>query len=378
MVTPAYLLVLPTDNAKILNHLNFSEIGTNTLKDSQAFRKIRQSSKTFTSNLVLTPTTLTNKYNTLADLYLKDNNLTGALNYGNRRQHNLTSTLMSANINRVALDTKSSNNLLTHTFNTQHGLRTDSANVNTTTGFSGNYSNNQPAQTHLTNTLNLVNSGPQNQNYLSKLLNYNDLTSLVNNNTDKQILSQPLRKLTNIKTLKTAVNSLPSELSSFTAPNTTNLFNTSSITSTKLLTTSSSLTKEPNNTQVVRSATNTNPTTSKLNYSLSLNPYNNLLNNNSSIFNSSFYTDTQTQGVDRDMSARVLSNRFSMDFVTAPGLSNNPLLHDLNFDAQEARKVTTSFAGTKVKTSLAKSKLASSYIVSGSDIGALDSLRQSY
>ena len=377
-VTPAYLLVLPADNAKVLNHLNFSEIGSNTLKDSQSFKKIRQSSKTFTSNLVLTPTTLTNKYNTLADLYLKDNNLTGSLSYGNRRQHNLTSTLMSANINRVALDTKSSTNLLNKTFNVQGESQISGSAGNVPSGFIGNYGKDSVSQTHLNNTLNLVKSDTSNQNYLNKSLNYDNSNSLLNNNTDKQLLTQPLRKLANTKTLKIANNSLPTDLSSFTAPNTTAPFTGNSITSTKLLTTNSNLTKESNGTQTVRGATNTSPATAKLNYSLSLNPYNHLLSNNSSLFNSSFYTEIQTQDVNQDMGARVLANRFSIDFVTAPGLSNNPLLHALNFDMQQSKKSSIGFDGTTVKTTLGQGKLGSSYIISGSDIGALESLRQSY
>jgi hypothetical protein len=108
VITPAHLLVLPNDNAKVLNHLNFSDIGANTLKESQAFKKIRQSSKTFTSNLVLTPGTFVGKYNTLYDLYLRDTNVTDSGSYGNVRQHNLTATLASTNVNRVALDTQSS------------------------------------------------------------------------------------------------------------------------------------------------------------------------------------------------------------------------------------------------------------------------------
>jgi hypothetical protein len=200
----------------------------------------------------------------------------------------------------------------------------------------------------------------------------------LNNNTDKQLLTQPLRKLANTKTLKIANNSLPTDLSSFTAPNTTAPFTGNSITSTKLLTTNSNLTKESNGTQTVRGATNTSPATAKLNYSLSLNPYNHLLSNNSSLFNSSFYTEIQTQDVNQDMGARVLANRFSIDFVTAPGLSNNPLLHALNFDMQQSKKSSIGFDGTTVKTTLGQGKLGSSYIISGSDIGALESLRQSY
>jgi hypothetical protein len=107
--------VLPNDNVKVLNHLNFNDIGANTLKESQAFKKIRQSSKTFTTNLVLTPGTFVGKYNTLHDLYLRDSSLTDSVNYGNSRQHNLTATLASINTNRVALDTPSSVKFITQT-----------------------------------------------------------------------------------------------------------------------------------------------------------------------------------------------------------------------------------------------------------------------
>lgn len=115
VITPAHLLVLPNDNAKVLNHLNFNDIGANTLKESQAFKKIRQSSKTFTSNLVLTPGTFVGKYNSLYDLYLRDSNVTDSGTYGNVRQHNLTATLASTNVNRVSLDTQSSIKLASQT-----------------------------------------------------------------------------------------------------------------------------------------------------------------------------------------------------------------------------------------------------------------------
>jgi hypothetical protein len=116
VITPAHLLVLPNDNSKVLNHLNFNDIGANTLKESQAFKKIRQSSKTFTTNLVLTPGTLIGKYNSLYDLYLRDSNVTDSVNYGNTRQHNMTATLASTNVNRVSLDTPSSVKLVDQTF----------------------------------------------------------------------------------------------------------------------------------------------------------------------------------------------------------------------------------------------------------------------
>lgn len=124
VVTPAHLLVMPNDNAKVLNHLNFNDIGANTLKESQAFKKIRQSSKTFTTNLVLTPGTFVGKYNSLYDLYLRDSNVTDSVNYGNVRQHNLTATLASINVNRVSLDTQSSIKFVTQTLGTGSVLTT--------------------------------------------------------------------------------------------------------------------------------------------------------------------------------------------------------------------------------------------------------------
>ena len=78
------------------------------------------------------------------------------------------------------------------------------------------------------------------------------------------------------------------------------------------------------------------------------------------------------------MSARILANRFSVDFTTAPGFSNNPLLIDRNFDAPKSRKVSVDFQGVDVTTSLARRTLPDSYIISGTELNALDSLRQSY
>jgi len=44
--------MLPFDNANIANFLNFNDVGTNTLKQSAAFAKIRANSKLFNTNIV--------------------------------------------------------------------------------------------------------------------------------------------------------------------------------------------------------------------------------------------------------------------------------------------------------------------------------------
>ena len=52
ILTPAHLLVLPLDNQKLFNFLDFNDIGSNTLKESMAFKKVRTISKTFNTNLI--------------------------------------------------------------------------------------------------------------------------------------------------------------------------------------------------------------------------------------------------------------------------------------------------------------------------------------
>lgn len=158
---------------------------------------------------------------------------------------------MSANINRIALDTQSSNTLLSETFKTSHESPDTSNDKNLSSSFSGNYNKSTQSQVHLTNILKSTRSENSTKVFLTKSLNYNDLSSLINNNTDKRLLNQPLRKLLNVKTLKVANNKLPTTLSSFIAPNNTNPNTTNSITSTKLLTTNSGLAKESTGTQTV-------------------------------------------------------------------------------------------------------------------------------
>jgi hypothetical protein len=285
---------------------------------------------------------------------------------------------MSANVNRLALDTQSSNTILSKTFNTSYESPTRSISGDLPSSFIGNYNKSTQSQAHLTNTLNLTQSENSTKLLLTKPLNYNDLSSLINNNTDKRLLNQPLRKLLNTKTLKNAKHNLPTNLSSFTATSNINPVTEDSVNSTKLLTTNSGLAKETIGTQTVRQAVNTTPTTAKLNYSLSLNPYNHLLNNTNSLLSSPLYSTVNTQDFDRDISSRVLANRFSVDFTTAPGFSNNPLLISRSFDALKSRKVSVNFDGTTMRTGLSQRLLPSSYIVSGTELNALDSLRQSY
>jgi len=83
--------VLPVDNQKTFNFLNFNDVGATTSNKSTAFKKIRSNSKIFTTNLVHTPTTFYNRYSNINKLLTNETKFLESVNYGLKRQHNLTS-----------------------------------------------------------------------------------------------------------------------------------------------------------------------------------------------------------------------------------------------------------------------------------------------
>jgi hypothetical protein len=77
-----------------------------------AFKKIKTVSKTFTSNLVNTPTSLNLKYKKINQHYLTDNSFLITNNYGLVRQHDLLTLQSGLNPYIIFLDKTSYNHLL--------------------------------------------------------------------------------------------------------------------------------------------------------------------------------------------------------------------------------------------------------------------------
>ena len=113
-VLPAHTLVAPLDSTNNLNLLNFGSIGSNTLKESVAFSKIRNSAKLFTSHLVHSPSSLTAKYNKILASYVDENAILESNSYRLKRQSNLLSTSALGNApGTTILDSASFNKFLT-------------------------------------------------------------------------------------------------------------------------------------------------------------------------------------------------------------------------------------------------------------------------
>jgi hypothetical protein len=118
VVTPAHLLLIPNAVGTPFNLVNFSNIGLNTLKESSAFSKIRNSNKVYNSHLIQSPSSLTSKYNSINSLYGNEGVAFDASSFGVKKQHNLLSSASIGNAPSVhAIDSSSFNKYLTETLN---------------------------------------------------------------------------------------------------------------------------------------------------------------------------------------------------------------------------------------------------------------------
>jgi hypothetical protein len=195
ILTPAHLLLLPLDNKKLVNFLNFNDIGSTTLKESVAFKKIKTISKTFTSNLVTSPTSLNLKYKKINQTYLTDTSFLTSNNYGLVRQHNYLTSKSNLTKTNIMLDKKSFNQfLINNSLKNSQTLNKISFNQNLL-NIQTKLNQNLPITNLSILALNLKTS----KNPIPTLLleNYKTIFTSLNNNSDGRFFSYPLRKLFN-------------------------------------------------------------------------------------------------------------------------------------------------------------------------------------
>jgi len=182
--------------------MNFNNIGANTLQESNAFKKVRMFSKVYTSNLVHTPSTFTDKYIKLNSLYTTDNDFTTSFNYGLKRQHNLTTSLATTNTFSTFLNKTSMDKFLTHNLQlTSNPLNTmnttdSTSNINLLTKDNKKLSfiaNVNKLSLLLQQSNNVTNDG------LKLLTLYPNLNQELNDDSDKKAFHYPVRKILNTK-----------------------------------------------------------------------------------------------------------------------------------------------------------------------------------
>jgi len=197
VITPAHLMLLPLDSGSMTNFLNFKNIGVNTLQESSAFAKIRNSTKVYNSHLVHTPSTFTGKYHNLNRLFSDENDYLTTSSFGVKKQHNLGSSASYGNsFTSTTLDANSFNRFL----NTNYALNSELTPTNPVTSPSPlslhkhENSNGSEDLQRLSATLN-SNTG-KTPSALLRLSSYPTLLDNINDNSDKEGLAYPATKIT--------------------------------------------------------------------------------------------------------------------------------------------------------------------------------------
>jgi hypothetical protein len=342
VITPAHLLVIPNDNYKLLNFINFSDIGSSNVQEINAFKKIRMFSKTYTSNLTFVPNSYTQKFKTFSNLYLNDSSFTDSYLYGLKRQHNYLSSSSLLNNQSTFLNMTSVNKFIN--FNFQSNLNTASMD----NYYDNSYFKKLPNSTMSNQSLRLMNlindSNVSQSTYsLNKNILYPSYSTLINDDSDKKKINYPIYKLFNNKLNK-------NDFYNFNNLNKLNLLNEVAVIDSNNETKNSLFNEQityknlsafsPNQSialpdRHVRNFVQNNPSLSHFNYSLNLNPisnYFNAANSNVNSNNYNFLNLSKNFWSDDVSTVKYLTSRISLDYPYSPISSNHPASSLIEYD----------------------------------------------
>jgi len=389
VITPAHLLVLPLDNTKLFNFMNFNNIGANTLQESNAFKKVRMFSKVYTSNLVHTPSTFTDKYIKLNSLYSNENDLNTSFNYGLKRQHNLTSSSATTNTFSTFLDKSSMDKFLS--YNMQ--LSTTNAETTDLTENFNLLSKASSTDSTITNVnkLNVLfqQNNKFNSNNLKTLFLYPNLNQEMNDDSDKKAFSYPLRKILNGKVLNSNLvdklhlsNNLSLTESNSSSSNfNSNIFFNKSVTAKVFSSMNANQGFQPSERSV---RTFSKLSANKAHYNLS-SGFNSLDSNQNYMNTTDSTTDltnlfylNKSNWIDQQTFSKLSSNRMFFNGSYMSLMSNNPHLNNLSFDTTNSKTISTNYVNNSIIYQSQEKKNDSVQILLGSQDGAYDALSSAY
>ena len=349
VVTPAHLLALPVDNNKMFNFLNFKNIGVDTAKESNAFKKVRMFSKAYTTNLVSVPSEFSDKYVKLNSLYATENDFNDSLSYGLKRQHNLTSAAATSNNSSAFLDQRSMSKFLnynlnansletsTNTFSSHlHDLKKDSS------------SNLNLASTNMLNVFHDANQSLKSKNF-TQLMTHPNLIQEFGDNSDKTATQRPVSKLLNdglssknLNNSNLLNNVVQAETSTSTTANVSNLVQNNVSSSVKEKANFSDNQSVLTGDRSVRKYANLNPNDTNYNLSHGFNSLDSNLNltdkTSANGTLNQLYSGSKSKWMNQAVFAHLASNRLYMDGVVYPIMMTDPKTQSVNFDSTEARQ----------------------------------------
>jgi len=345
VISPAHLLVLPSDNSRVLNLLNFKNIGTDNLQASLAFKQVRAHARIYTTNLTHNPSFLSNKYLKINNLYFNESDLVNSTNFGLKRQHNLTSTAATTSVNSTFLDSKSLSKFLS--YGLQYNLDNNKTNYFNEVRDLWSKGSDSSHTSSVLNTFNLLTSGNKkfNNPSIRLLLSYPNIIKEFGDNSDNKPVNFPLRKLVKrsfTKPLKkrlqskgVLINSSSIEDATSVTSNLVKINQKNTPSSSKEFMVSYPFQNIPTGEQSMRSVENLNENTSNLNLSNGLNSLDSNINkissNSSFLSNSYAYRLNSSNWSDSTVFNKLASNRLYYNKIL-PVISTNPYSSRLNYD----------------------------------------------
>ena len=343
IVTPAHILVFPIDTYKLLNFVNFSDVGSSSAQEMNAYKKIRMFSKTYSTNLMFVPNNFSTKFKILSNLYINDSLFTDSYLYGLKRQHGFLSTKSSFNNQSSFLSLRSANKLVNYSFknNASFPVKIDQSNR-----LSLLKKNSHALITPNLSRISSVFADSYSDNHLQFLTNTTSLSNFVtsiNSSSAKRKISFPMWKLFNTRLKQNnfynyyILNKLnyPSDLVLLNFNREAENFILNNNLSYKITFTLSKNQPEPLANRFVRNFTPNPISAANLNYSSSINAGNEYLKNSNSspALNGNFYVNTSNFGwLSVITSKKYLSSKVASGSPSSPIISNNPSTHMTDFD----------------------------------------------
>jgi len=202
-ITPAHLLVLPTDNKNLINFFSLTELGRDSLRESSAFKKLQTISKTPHDSFNLLINNLNSRTKNLVGNISNIERFANSTNYRLERQHTVLA--------KKALGSSKVHNLDLTSFKKFLGIRSGLKVQNSYTLFNNLNIMHQLQPLNFKTSLTLLPNYSFSKNSFGIKDNLNlyfPKLSFFNNDTDKKYLSYPLRKNFNKLFFKDKLNLL--------------------------------------------------------------------------------------------------------------------------------------------------------------------------
>jgi hypothetical protein len=206
-MSPAHVLLSPTDNSNLINISDFSKIGLSSVKESSAFKKIQYHSKSPASQLFDSSTINYSRFDVLSSLYDNSTSCNNSKDYYTDRQDSHSPLLVSQLNSSSSLDSNSVGKFLSYNYNLQPANAISGVAPNNYASYSpnSNYNDLNYASRLNSYTTSFLLNSDLNQKFID--LSRNSFN--INNTSDGKYYDNPLKTALNIANTRRLGLNLP-------------------------------------------------------------------------------------------------------------------------------------------------------------------------